>query len=187
MTSKTSKTLLLGSKTAISNYLPSMPTFSSLPRPAKCCQHEPASSSVRSFLFDFAAFLILALFFSALSSVILSSWLKALYCFKRILLGRLLLAIKPSPREMQNMGLWDHQQQHINPGRKLSLAPFLLQPRSMTQSTHDLALIIGRKSHLNDIHTLLTFCRTITHGSPMLAMRIMGIMTGQKSRRFGYW
>lgn len=48
-TSKTSKTLLLGSKTAILNNLPSVPAFSSLPRPAKYSVlnmrlHRPPSS-----------------------------------------------------------------------------------------------------------------------------------------------
>ena len=68
---KTSKTLLLSSKTTILNRPLSMPTFSSL-IPGKCSQHEAASSTVWSFLFHFAVLLISSLLFFAVSSLILS-------------------------------------------------------------------------------------------------------------------
>ena len=114
---KTSKTPLLGSKTAILINSPSMPPFSFSTKTGQGIyyQHDAAPPIVLSFLFDLTALPLLALASFPFPCVTLSSWLKALSNFKKkpVLDRQLLVATKLSPGRLPRICLCRQQEKQI--------------------------------------------------------------------------
>ena len=120
---KTSKTPLLGSKTAILIKPPSMPPFSSSTKTGQATyyQHDAAPSIVFFFVFDLTALLLLALASFPFPWVTLSSWLKTLSNFKRVLVldSQILVAIKLSQGQLPRICLSRQQEKRIGFWAKL--------------------------------------------------------------------
>lgn len=114
---KTSKTPLLGSKTAILIKPPSMPSFSFSTQTGQAtyCQHDAAPPIVLHFVFDLTTLLLLALASFPFPWVTLSSWLKTLSNFKKklVLDRQILVATKLSQGQLPPICLSRHQEKRI--------------------------------------------------------------------------
>ena len=138
---KTSKTPLLGSKTAILINLPSMPPFSFSTKTGQGIyyQHDAPPPIVLFFLFGLTALPLLALASFPFPCIERSSWLKALSNFKkRLVLDRLsLVATKLSPGQLPRIYLCRQQEKQI--GFRVKI---LTLGDSSNQLSHDPAHMI---------------------------------------------
>ena len=114
---KTSKTPLLGSKTAILINPPSMPPFSFSTKTGQATYHQYDAPPpiVLFFVFDLTALLLLALASFPFPWVTLSSWLKKLSNFKRklVLDSQILVAIQQSQGQLPRICLSRKQEKRI--------------------------------------------------------------------------